>query len=246
MLDLYELEQLTAFADLGTLAAVAEKFHLSTPSVTRSMQHLEDAFGVTLFTRGKNRIALNETGQTAVECARKLLREESQAVAEVRACDARQRTIIVKSCAPAPLWELLPKLSAHCPGQTISSEICQNQTVQSAWEDGECDIAILPFAVAGAQSFMKESLFVCVPKGHELARHKTLTFAEINGFNFCCAPSWAFGMPCAAKRCRLPGFWCRPTSKRSTSWCRNPPCPASAPTTSRAKRTLTRTAFSSP
>lgn len=184
MLDLYELEQLTAFADLGTLAAVAEKFHLSTPSVTRSMQHLEDAFGVTLFTRGKNRIALNETGQTAVECARKLLREEAQAVAEVRACDARQRTIIVKSCAPAPLWELLPKLSAHCPGQTISTEICQNQAVQSAWEDGECDIAILPFAATGAQSFMKENLFVCVPKGHELARHKTLTFAEINGFNF--------------------------------------------------------------
>ena len=184
MLDLYELAQLTAFEELGTLAAVAEKFHLSTPSVTRSMQHLEDAFGVTLFTRGKNHIELNETGKTAVECARKLLREEAQAVAEVRACDARQKTIIVKSCAPAPLWELLPKLSARHPGQTISSEICQNQAVQSAWENGECDIAILPFAADGAQPFTKENLFVCVPKGHEMAQHQTLTFAEINGFNF--------------------------------------------------------------
>ncbi len=41
MVDLYELKQLTAFAELGTLSRVAEAFHLSTPSVTRSMQHLE-------------------------------------------------------------------------------------------------------------------------------------------------------------------------------------------------------------
>ena len=32
MVDLYELKQLTAFADLGTLSQVAEEFHISTPS----------------------------------------------------------------------------------------------------------------------------------------------------------------------------------------------------------------------
>ena len=87
MIDLYELRQLTAFADLGTLSKVAEEFHISTPSVTRSMQHLEDAFGVPLFIRGKNRIELNDTGNTAVEYARKLLAEAEQAVAQVRAFD---------------------------------------------------------------------------------------------------------------------------------------------------------------
>lgn len=40
MPDLYELKQLAAFADLGTLSKVAEEFHISTPSVTRSMQLL--------------------------------------------------------------------------------------------------------------------------------------------------------------------------------------------------------------
>lgn len=46
MINLYELRQLVAFADLGTLSRVAEEFHISTPSVTRSMQHLEDDFGL--------------------------------------------------------------------------------------------------------------------------------------------------------------------------------------------------------
>ena len=158
MIDLYELRQLTAFADLGTLSKVAEEFHISTPSVTRSMQHLEDAFGVPLFIRGKNRIELNDTGNTAVEYARKLLAEAEQAVAQVRAFDQRQRTILVKSCA--------------------------NDEVLRAWQDGSCDIAVLPFPIDGGSPFMQENLFVCVPKDHELATHKSLTFADINGFNF--------------------------------------------------------------
>ena len=31
---------------------------------------------------------------------------------------------------------------------------------------------------------MKEKLFVCVPKNHELAGYKKLSFKDINGFNF--------------------------------------------------------------
>ena len=168
MIDLYELRQLVAFADLGTLSRVAEKFHISTPSVTRSMQHLEDAFGVTLFHRGKNKIELNETGLAAVEHASKLLSEAEQAVQQVQDFDRRQRTVIVRSCAPAPLWELLPKLNTHRPGMMVSSAICQNEEVLSAWQDGSCDIAILPFPIEGAAPFLQEKLFVCVPLEHEL------------------------------------------------------------------------------
>ena len=184
MIDLQELSQLAAFAELGTLSRVAEEFHISTPSVTRAMQHLEDDFGVPLFTRGKNRIELNETGKVAAEHARKLLREAEQAVRQVRDFDQRQRTLVVKSCAPAPLWELLPKLNARWPGMMVSSAICRNEEVLAAWEGGGCDIAILPFPIQGARPWMRENLFVSVPPEHELAKQASLTFAEINGFNF--------------------------------------------------------------
>lgn len=184
MIDLYELSQFAAFADLGTLSRVAEEFHISTPSVTRSMQHIEESFAVSLFTRGKNKIELNETGKFAADLACRLLQEADQTVQQVRAFDQRQRTIVVKSCAPAPLWELLPKLSIRQPDRMVSSEICQNPDVLSAWNNGSCDIAILPFSIDGAEPFMQENLFVCVPPEHELAKHSTLTFQDINGFNF--------------------------------------------------------------
>lgn len=188
MLDLKELQQLVAFDELGTLSRVAEEGHISTPSITRSMKHVEESFGVPLFTRSKNRIGLNDTGKAAVEAARRLLAEAERAVRQVQEFDQRRRTLVVKSCAPAPLWELMPKLSAARPGMTIATHICSNEEVLSVWAAGGCDIAILPFPLqdedAVVREFMHERLFVCVPPAHELAQHETLTFADINGFNF--------------------------------------------------------------
>lgn len=188
MLDLDDLKQLVAFANLGTLSKVAEAGHISTPSITRSMKNVEESFGVPLFERSKNRIALNETGRVAVEAARKLLTEAEQAVRQVQSCDQQQRTLVVKSCAPAPLWELLPQLNAAHPGMTIASSIGKNEEVLAAWKEKNCDIAILPFPLETAEGkvreFMHERLFVCVPPDHELAQHESLTFADINGFNF--------------------------------------------------------------
>lgn len=189
MLDLEQLQQLVAFADLGTLSRVAEANHISTPSITRSMKEVEEGFGVPLFTRGKNRITLNKTGEQAVEVSRRLLAEAGQAVRQVQEFDQRQKTLVVRSCAPAPLWVLLPRLNASHPGLTIASRICRNEEVLTAWEERICDLAILPFAPAPekgaeAREFFREKLFVCVPPDHELARRSSLTFAEINGFNF--------------------------------------------------------------
>ena len=188
MLNLEELKQLVAFADTGTLSKVAEEFHISTPSITRSMQNVEGDLGVSLFNRSKNRIELNETGYMAVECARKLIEQAEQMVSQVRAFDERQRTIIVKSCAPAPMWELVKKLGTSYPGATIASSICQNDEVLQFINQGDCDAAILPFNYIAdgwkTEEFMHEKLFVCVPPEHELAEHDKLSFKELNGFNF--------------------------------------------------------------
>ena len=116
--------------------------------------------------------------------ARKLLQEAEAAVRQVRDFDARQRTIVIRSCAPAPLWELQREVNTKRPGMMISSAICQNDEVLSAWREDACDMAILPFPIEEAKPFMKENLFVCVPPDHELAKHETLTLADINGFNF--------------------------------------------------------------
>lgn len=183
-MDVGELEQFVAFAELGTLSRVAQKFHVSTPSVSRTMAHVEKTFGAPLFDRTKNRIELNETGRFAAEKAVGLLDAVNQAAEQVRLFDERRKTTVIRSCAPAPLWEYQRVLSNEAPGKLVASAICDSGEVLSSWESGTCDVAILPFEFEGSSLFMRENLYVCVPEDHELAYHESLRFADIDGFNF--------------------------------------------------------------
>ena len=70
MIELEQLRQLVAFDEYGTLSKAAEALHISQPSLSRTMQTLEEELQASLFIRKKNRILLNETGEMAVEQAR--------------------------------------------------------------------------------------------------------------------------------------------------------------------------------
>lgn len=188
MLNLDELEQLIAFSDMGTLSMAAEKLHISQPTITRTMKHLEEAFGVTLFTRGKNRIALNETGIIAVEQARQLLAAANNALKTVKEYHKSLHTITVSSCAPAPLWYVLPALTSAYPSMTIASSLKDMSAILEDIDSEACQLAILPMDTQHEHyisiPFLEEHLSICVPRSHDLADKSSVTFAELNGFNF--------------------------------------------------------------
>lgn len=184
----YELEQLVVFAERGTLAAVSEKMNLSQPTITRSMKHLEDDFGVPLFIRKSNRIELTETGKVAVEQAKNILSSIKTAKSTVKQHYRSTRTIKIASCAPYPLWKLMPKLSAAHPDMTLSTVIQGNDYIENVMESDEYDVYISTKSVESVDFFCKpimtEALFVCVTPDHALASHDALTFEDINGHNF--------------------------------------------------------------
>lgn len=192
MLNLLELEQLAAFAEYGTLSKAAEKLNISQPTITRTMQHLEEEFGVSLFERSKNHITLNETGRRAVSYAVQLLKDAEKAVEDVRAFERSLHTITVSSCAPAPLWRLLPALSDAFPDMTLSSSIKSNASVLEDVKSGRCLLAVLPDIpeegsipeTYRSRPFMKENLAVCVPPDHMFAGYKEVSFEVLNGYNF--------------------------------------------------------------
>ncbi|MCD8325955.1 MAG: LysR family transcriptional regulator [Lachnospiraceae bacterium] len=167
MLNLYELEQLAAFARYGTLSKAAEELRISQPTLTRRMHHLEEEFGVSLFVHGKNWLSLNETGMKAVEYANTLLSDVEDAVIQVRRFDQSLRTILVESCAPAPLWSLLPALSDQFSDKTISSRLTEVSLILSRVKDKACEIGILPYPAEDEDvvsvPFIREELSVCRP-----------------------------------------------------------------------------------
>lgn len=185
MLELYQLEQLVIVAECGTLSGAAEQTHLSPSALSRSMQRLESEIRVTLFVRHKNRIELNENGQLAVEYARKMIDQANDMVSGIRSFDRKRHTIAVGSCAPAPLWMLLPALSDQYPEMTISSDMRDSDTLLQGLQDGTYQIIILTHQekLEGIESckYEEEHLFFSLPPAHPLSGSSGLHFRDLNG-----------------------------------------------------------------
>ena len=103
MIEFEHLFQFVAFGMYGTLSKTAEILHVSQPTLTRNMKLLEKEFGVILFARSKNHIALNENGLLAIKEARKILSEIEVMTDKVRQLDRSRHTLSLGSCAPYPV-----------------------------------------------------------------------------------------------------------------------------------------------
>ena len=189
MISFEDLEQLTAFAKHGTLVKAADALHISQPTITRTMKNIEEYFGVKLFERGKNRIRLNGTGKIAVEQAEKVLDTARQMMTAVREYDKSLRTIVVESCAPAPLWFVVPQLAKKYPAMTLSSSLAGNEEIMEHVREGSCHVGIMlaPPAEQGINSrpYLQENLSICLPPDHPALQNApaALNFRDINGFN---------------------------------------------------------------
>ena len=185
MLELYQLEQLLAVAECGTLSGAAERLHISQPALSRSMQRLETELQVPLFTRQKNKIELNENGRMAMDHARKIMDQAQDMVSRVQAYDRSRRTILVGSCAPAPLWEIPPLLSGLYPDRTVSSEIRENDVLLQGLRDDVYQLIILPYPVEepgiACVKYGEEHLFFSLPPAHPLSGSKALSMRDLNG-----------------------------------------------------------------
>ncbi len=197
MLNLEDLSQLAAFYKYGTLTKVAEELHISQPTITRTMKRVEEAFGVSLFTRTSNRIELNEVGVKAAESAIELLNQAERIRDQIIEFDKSLHTVNLVSCAPAPLWSLAPELTRNHPGQTISSTLSGDvKEIEQQLREGKCDYAILPYPLDeegfSCRPYIEEHLYVNVPKDHALAKYSSVTADMINGYNCLLTPDIGF------------------------------------------------------
>lgn len=187
MIELYQLEHLIAFHEYGTLSEAAEQLHISQPTLTRSMKKLEDEFGVSLFTRSKNKMIINENGYLALQHARKIWSETQDMVNLVRALDNANKTISTAACAPVPLSKLSQNVTRLFPEMAVSSQIKSNLDLINGLMDETYQLIVLPYALENddcvCREYFKEKLFFALPNTHPKAKCKELYLRDMNGEN---------------------------------------------------------------
>lgn len=197
MLEIYQLEQLLAFAEYKTLSGAAEVLHISQPSLSRTMQQIESEFEVPLFERQKNKITLNENGRLAVAYAKKITDDINDMIFRVRSFDRINNTISIGSCAPMPVEQLTKLLRTAYPDMTLSSEIKKTDLLTAGLFNDTYDFIILPKKPSKTnglfiKTFSEEHLMFCLPETHRFANERSLHLADINGENMIVMPNLGF------------------------------------------------------
>lgn len=188
MIETYILEQLAAFAEYGTLSEAAEQLHISQPSLSRSMQKLENTLNVSLFDRTSNRISLNETGRLAAEYAEKIIMLETEMENRIHAFDKSLHSLTIGSCAPGPLMRLLPAAMGLYPDMTVSSIVKPEETLLAGLEHSEYAVIILDHDLNPeahhVQKYISEQLYISVDSSHPAVNQKSVSFSEMDGQKF--------------------------------------------------------------
>lgn len=186
-IEIYLLEHLEAMADCRTLAEASEKLNISQPTLTRSIQKIEKILGVTLFTRERNRMYLNENGKAAVDYASRILALDAEMIRYIRFLDQSSKMISVGSCTPGPLLNMVGDLQAMHPDIKIVSEVKMPDQLISGLESNEYQMIILNYPIRKTGYLCSfwgtEKLFISLVPDHPLASRQSLSFAEINSLN---------------------------------------------------------------
>ena len=185
MMELEQLRQLVAFAEQGTLSRAAEELHISQPSLSRTMQALEEELQAALFIRQKNRIVLNEVGQVAVEYARQVLAATEEMVRRVQLAQRTGRSVALGSCAPVPIQDLRPLLQELYDGVAVESELNRSDdALVDGLRQGRYQIVVTHEPPPQDEAlfcfpYREEHLSLLVPVNHPLARLTAIRAADL-------------------------------------------------------------------
>lgn len=185
MFELVQLEQLLAIDKYGTLSKASKELLISQPALSRSMQRLEEELQVSIFTRSKNKITFNENGKLALKYAKKIIDNSIEMKKHILEFDKSHHTINIGSCAPAPMWDLTPKVSRLFPGMTIQSEMKSFGELEDGLKNNKYQIIItteeINYPDIISKKYCHEQLYISLAPAHPLAGHKSLQLSDLNG-----------------------------------------------------------------
>ena len=179
--------QLRAFhhvAVTGGFSRAAEALFLTQPAISDQVRKLEEEYDVLLFNRNKKQVTLTQSGQKLLDITRRMFDVEQQALellTESRAL--RSGTLRIVADAAHHLLHVLGAFRQKYPGVQISLRAGNTETVISSLYSYDADIGVLGEVPTGRDfeilKLNSTPIVAFVALGHQLAKSKSLTLAEI-------------------------------------------------------------------
>src|SRR5512146_1483649 len=188
-MEVHQLRYFCAVAETGSFTRAAEREQVAQPSLSQQIMKLEEELGVRLFDRLGRSVRLTDLGQIFLPRARAILLELKAAKEEVA---ERQSTVsgpvcvgVIPTIAPYFMPTRLTLFSRKYPQACVT--VVEDITVRllDQLRAGLIDMAVLALPARGhdLESFTlrTERLYAILPKGHRLAKKRSLMLKELRG-----------------------------------------------------------------
>lgn len=190
-----EFNQLRCFVTVAEelhFGRAAERLHMTQPPLTRHIQLLEHALGVSLFERTSRSVRLTAAGRVFLTDARRLLNFAEQAAQSARQFGTGEAGKVTLGFTAVSGYELIPSLIARAseqlPGITLLLKEMVSVGQFAALDAGTLDLGFVrPLNTPSSLEFQliaREPLLVALPEQHPLLAHQKIALRELHRQRF--------------------------------------------------------------
>lgn len=191
-MELHQLRDFVAVANLGNFHEAAKYCHVAQPSLSRAIQRLEVEIGEKLFIRTKRRVTLTPAGQLLYQRARRIIAEMVEAKREVAETRGLRNGIVrigvLPTIAPFFLPRAVSQFTEACPGVEIVIHEATADDLLRLIENCDLDLSIATAPLKGdaieLRELFTEQLLLTVPSNHLLAVKENVRLTDLNKERF--------------------------------------------------------------
>lgn len=199
MLDLKQVRNFVAVAEMLNYRAAAERLHISQPPLSASIRQLEERLGCTLFERSRRGTALTPVGSAVLDAARRVLAEVAQfEVAVGEAVSGAGRGLSI-AYVPSAVYDLLPKIiplyRTRYPQVQIRLVEQPSESILDAVEERKVDIGLMRTPLprptnASVRIFQTDPFIAALPDRPHWRNCDVIDISDLRNEPFVC-----FGSP---------------------------------------------------
>ncbi len=198
LLDIREIQHVTALGRFRNFAKAAESLGISQPALSKSIRGIEASLGVQLFDRSRKGVSPTAFGEIILSASGPLLRGVDEVLAEIRrvkGLEAGTLRIGAGSFAlEMSVAEAVTRMASRHPSLHLRIVLDDWESLTQKVVAGSLDVAVAEVTAAEQESQLSVErmgehggVFYC-RSGHPLLTRSKLTFEDISGFPFAMSP----------------------------------------------------------
>lgn len=187
LLNLHDFQVLLAVSELGSFRKASMKLGLGQSTVSRRVQKIEDALGVSLFERNRTGAKLTNAGWRFIDNIRPLNDELNAAVEAAQFAgvgdNGELRIGLIASLSRGALREVMSEFVRQFPRVQMTIIEADRSELMMLLNHRSIDVVHAAGSVVGKPgdvfTLVEEPIYLALPEGHRLATHKQVQWHEI-------------------------------------------------------------------